>query len=271
MKPSSIRLVVAFFLASATALPASAVSCGTFAAPTSCSVTIANVVKYTFSNFAVTNATGTGGGATYQAGDIAIDVATGGGTSGLLTLSKASGGPTSGVVFFANAGSTSGIAFKYNVAIEPMGAAGVVFGSPFILNLAIQSHAGDGFGSVQLITAGVQNCQAIALSGSTQDNCVIPGGQPATLLVSQIMTLSGNTGNVSIGTFTNLFNVVTALGQGLDIDGNGSYGATTDGLLAVRYLLGLRGTALISGAAVGAGASRTTATAIEQYLAKLLP
>ena len=81
----------------------------------------------------------------------------------------------------------------------------------------------------------------------------------------------GATGNVSIGTFTNLFNVVTALGQGLDIDGNGSYGATTDGLLVVRYLLGLRGAALISGAAVGAGATRTTSTAIQQYLANLLP
>ena len=63
---------------------------GTFAAPTSCSVTIANVVKYTFSSFSVVSASGTGGGATYQAGDIAIDVATGGGNTGLLTLSKAS-------------------------------------------------------------------------------------------------------------------------------------------------------------------------------------
>ena len=123
MNPSSIRLAVAFFLASATALPASAVSCGTFAAPTSCSVTIANVVKYTFSSFSVVSASGTGGGATYQAGDIAIDVATGGGNTGLLTLSKASGGPTPGVVFSANAGNFSSITFTYNVTIEPMGAA----------------------------------------------------------------------------------------------------------------------------------------------------
>ena len=271
MNPSSIRLAVAFFLASATALPASAASCGTFAAPTSCSVTIANVVKYTFSSFSVVSASGTGGGATYQAGDIAIDVATGGGNTGLLTLSKASGGPTPGVVFSANAGNFSSITFTYNVTIEPMGAAGVVFGSPFVVNLATQSHVGNGSGTVQFIVPGAPSCAAITLSGSTQDSCVIPGSQPATLQVGQIMTLSGNTGNVSIGTFTNLFNVVTALGQGLDIDGNGSYGATTDGLLVVRYLLGLRGAALISGAAVGAGATRTTSTAIQQYLANLLP
>jgi len=52
----------------------------------------------------------------------------------------------------------------------------------------------------------------------------------------------------------------------LDIDGNGQVDAATDGLLVVRYLLGLRGYALISGA-LGASASRCTSTAIEAYLA----
>ena len=51
----------------------------------------------------------------------------------------------------------------------------------------------------------------------------------------------------------------------LDIDGNGLVEATTDGLLLLRYLLGLRGSALTMGA-LGVCASRDAA-AIESYLA----
>ena len=56
----------------------------------------------------------------------------------------------------------------------------------------------------------------------------------------------------------------------LDIDGNGQVDALTDGLLISRYLLGIRGPALIAGA-IGVGATRTTFTQIETYLATLLP
>ena len=56
----------------------------------------------------------------------------------------------------------------------------------------------------------------------------------------------------------------------LDIDGNGSADALTDGLLVIRYLFGLRGAALINGA-VGAGAQRSTSVAIESYLQSLMP
>lgn len=51
----------------------------------------------------------------------------------------------------------------------------------------------------------------------------------------------------------------------LDIDGDGRVEATTDGLLLLRYLLGLRGSALAAGA-LGLCASRDAA-AIESYLA----
>jgi len=51
----------------------------------------------------------------------------------------------------------------------------------------------------------------------------------------------------------------------LDIDGNGQVDATTDGLLTLRYLLGLRGNALTTGA-LGACASRDV-VGIESYLA----
>ena len=51
----------------------------------------------------------------------------------------------------------------------------------------------------------------------------------------------------------------------LDIDGNGEIEAFTDGILAVRFLFGLTGDALIRDA-VGAGASRSSADAITNYL-----
>lgn len=50
-----------------------------------------------------------------------------------------------------------------------------------------------------------------------------------------------------------------------DVDGNGTTDALSDGLLLVRYLFGLRGTALIDGV-VGPGATRKTSSQIETYL-----
>jgi hypothetical protein len=52
----------------------------------------------------------------------------------------------------------------------------------------------------------------------------------------------------------------------MDIDGNGSVDATTDGLLLTRYAAGMRGDALINGA-IATGASRCYADDIEAYLA----
>jgi hypothetical protein len=51
----------------------------------------------------------------------------------------------------------------------------------------------------------------------------------------------------------------------LDIDGDGRYDALTDGLLVLRYLLGLSGTSMID-RVVGSGAQRTTAAQISAYL-----
>ena len=56
----------------------------------------------------------------------------------------------------------------------------------------------------------------------------------------------------------------------LDVDGDGNADAPTDGLLIIRYLFGLRGDALIAGA-LAPTATRTTAPAIESYLANLTP
>lgn len=56
----------------------------------------------------------------------------------------------------------------------------------------------------------------------------------------------------------------------LDIDGNGTSGALTDGLLLIRYLFGFSGTALTSGA-IGQGATRVNPEAVEAYIAERLP
>jgi len=263
------NVIVAALLAVLLSPLSHAVSCGTVAAPTACSVNVGGVVKYTFSNFTLVNSTSSGGASTYVAGDIAIDVASGGGNTGLLTFSKLSGSPTPGIVFLANAGGTTSFTFTYSVTIEALGAAGVMFGSPFVVNLPLQSHAGNGSGTVQFILSGPGvSCTGLALAGNTQSDCVVPGSQPASILAGNIMTLSGNAGNVSIGSFTNLYTVATAFGQGLDVDGNGTYSATTDGLLVIRYLLGLRGAALINGA-IGANPTRSSASTIQSYLGAL--
>ncbi len=54
----------------------------------------------------------------------------------------------------------------------------------------------------------------------------------------------------------------------LDVDGNGVRETLTDGLLAIRYLFGFSGDALVDNA-VGAGATRTTPAVISDWLQRL--
>ncbi len=56
----------------------------------------------------------------------------------------------------------------------------------------------------------------------------------------------------------------------LDIDGNGEVKALSDGLLALRYLFGFSGDALINNA-VANNATRKTANDIEAYLQTKMP
>ena len=83
---------------------------------------------------------------------------------------------------------------------------------------------------------------------------------------------SGNvvSGDATRNTAATLMAYLDDLKPKLDVDGNGQADALTDGLLISRYLLNIRGPALIAGA-LGVGATRTTFTQIENYLAALLP
>ena len=64
---------------------------------------------------------------------------------------------------------------------------------------------------------------------------------------------------------------LASMGMLLDIDGNGTIDAATDGQLIVRYMLGLRGEALIANALGTAPRARSTAVEIEAWLAALMP
>ena len=58
---------------------------------------------------------------------------------------------------------------------------------------------------------------------------------------------------------------LSGLGLVLDIDGNGSLGPLTDGLLVLRYLFSFTGPTLVNGA-IGANCTRCDAPAITTYL-----
>ena len=84
--------------------------------------------------------------------------------------------------------------------------------------------------------------------------------------------VSGNvvSGDATRNTAAALTSYLDDLKPKLDIDGNGQVDALTDGLLISRYLLNIRGPALVAGA-IGVGATRSTFMAIESYLAGLIP
>jgi hypothetical protein len=63
---------------------------------------------------------------------------------------------------------------------------------------------------------------------------------------------------------------ISLLGDLADVDGNGEVDALTDGLLTLRYLFGLQGSALVSGV-VAPNATRTSAAEIEAHLESLTP
>jgi len=67
--------------------------------------------------------------------------------------------------------------------------------------------------------------------------------------------------------------IEAALGESsamLDVDGNGTRDAATDGILVIRYLFGFLGNSLVAGA-IGSNAVRTTGEEIKLFLDRYLP
>ena len=95
-----------------------------------------------------------------------------------------------------------------------------------------------------------------------------------------IRSLFGFTGDSLIGgavgdgatrtTGTDIEAYLAGAGSALDVDGNAVPDALTDGLLIIRNLFGFTGDSLIGGA-VGDGATRQTAEAIETHIQSLMP
>ena len=66
-----------------------------------------------------------------------------------------------------------------------------------------------------------------------------------------------------------IFAYLESIKSALDVDGNGSLDALTDGVLLIRYMSGIRKPALAAGG-LGVGATRTESD-IETYILSLMP
>lgn len=193
-------LALGLLIASNSAL---AVPCGTVASPTACSIGVGGVT-YDLTGFDFISGASSGGGNLYGADDIAISVVAAGTTGLDVTFSKT--GPTPGVVFFANAGETSGFRFTYDLT-----ASSLTLGTPYFSNTTTSLLGGglaNGFTSVQQIVADVDgigvSCQAVTVS---RPNVSCPLATASPVRVGNIVSLFGGTGNTSILNFRNIFDV----------------------------------------------------------------
>jgi hypothetical protein len=181
---------------------ADAASCGTVAAPTACSVELSGGAVFTVSDFTLVNANSAGGANLYQASDIAIDLIAAPADQARLTFSKNAAGPTPGTVFFVNDGETSSFIVSYTIALDPVDA-GAAVAFVGVTNTIQASSLANGSSVVQLIFPGEPNCLATTTSSTT--NCALSGADSYEPGI--IATLSGNTGNTSILTIRNIFQV----------------------------------------------------------------
>ena len=95
------------------------------------------------------------------------------------------------------------------------------------------------------------------------------------LILRYLFGLSGDSliagvvsNNANYATSPELSSRLDMLGEQLDVDGNGSKDALTDGLMILRYLFGIRGDLLISDV-IGSGATRGTVGEVELQLNSL--
>lgn len=133
----------------------------------------------------------------------------------------------------------------------------LIRGQSKTVSVTLTGASGVPSGSVSISGAGA-SCSITLSSGAGQ--CALT---PTQLGLDQSLTVSypGDT-NYQPGTGSTSISVVS----GLDFDANGSTDAAGDGILLIRYLLGLRGTALTQGL-VPPTAKRLTPDSIAAYLA----
>jgi hypothetical protein len=198
-----------------------AASCGNFASPTACSISVGvgNTNTFTVTGFSLTNASQTGGGNLYQPADVNIDIATGGGSTLLMTFSKNPSvspgtGPTPGAVFLANIGTVSQFILNYTVTLSTAAAGTVAFDVPNIVNFGQANALGNGFSQSQMILDGTPGESCLALKnvnpGTTQGSCDLPGLLGLVLPVHNIVTLNGGNFDPSNTSFTSISNLFSS-------------------------------------------------------------
>ena len=137
------------------------------------------------------------------------------------------------------------------------------------------SIAGLGSGSVTSSPAGI-NCGStctlafagpttVTLTATPAAGSVFVGWLGACTGAAATCTVTSGNATMATATFA-----PATLALRIDVDGDGLYVAPTDGVLLVRYLLGLSAGSLTAGA-VGRGAVRKTPTRVLQYLDTLAP
>ena len=112
--------------------------------------------------------------------------------------------------------------------------------------------------------AGLAGCLSIGGSGgvcTTFHRAVDAWSVAATPDGAHVLVTSSGNGVVS---------ALTRLVPSYDLDGDGALQALTDGLLLLRFLFGLTGAPLVTGAVNLGGCTRCTATEIEAYLQLLV-
>ncbi|MDB2707123.1 thrombospondin type 3 repeat-containing protein [Pseudomonadales bacterium] len=141
---------------------------------------------------------------------------------------------------------------------------------------------GDGFSDAQELADGTNpksrfSCPSCAFSFDVDES---QAAQPLTdglLVIRHLFGFSGNAltagavaGLAGRATSEDITVFLTDADAELDIDGNGKSEPLTDGLLLIRYLFGFSDDALIAGA-IGSGAARDTAAAVEAYIKVRVP
>ena len=131
----------------------------------------------------------------------------------------------------------------------------------------------DGISNLQEFLDGTPAFGSIDIDGNQNYDALTDG----ILILRSMFGISGETlianASATDATYTSSEEIAQqfeALEPLLDIDGDAEVSALTDGLLILRYLIELRGEALVSGV-VNQEGSRTTAAEIEEYLDNLSP
>ncbi len=156
-----------------------------------------------------------------------------------------------------NATSGGGAQGQFRLDIRATGAPTIEF-----INVLHASSSAAALPTVSLATDGNDRVVNIVKDGVTHSVRFQLGALPQTTSI----TINGNTVTppATVAPLTPAeFNPIV-----FDIDGNGTLDAATDGVLISRYMLGITGDALITGA-LGPGATRTTAATITAHLAGL--